>query len=79
MLQEIPAVPHAEIYLAELVLASANERLLAGSSLDIARLMRLCGEEPVAFEVHLDYWRGLADHPDVPLGRELRRMLGPDS
>ena len=71
--------PTQRFHLAELVLASANERLLAGNRLDTARLRRLCGEEPVAFKVHLDYWRGLADHPDFPLGRELRRTLGPDS
>ncbi len=67
--------PTQRFDLAELVLASANERLLAGGSFDVPRLVQLCHDESIAFDLHLEYWRGLGDDQDFPLGGELRRML----
>ena len=66
--------------MAELIFASANERLLNGGALQLKPILTLAeGDKAIAFQV--DYWSGLYDNPDLdfeefPLGEVLRAALG---
>lgn len=57
--------------LSELILASANERLLSGKSLPEEFLPFLIRNRP-AFEIRLGYWQNLRGESDFPIGSWLR-------
>ena len=59
--------------LAELILASLNERILEMGAVDEEALALLVQRHPKAFEVHLTYWCGIADDEEFPVGFALRR------
>ena len=67
--------PTQRFHLAELVLASANERLLAGDDLDHARLTNLIKKNAESFGEHLNYWKSLSNDPEFPLGKILSQDL----
>lgn len=60
--------------LGELILASANERLLSKACLPEALLPHLVRNKQ-AFETQLQYWENLADKVEFPLGNWLRFNL----
>lgn len=64
--------PTQRVELAGLILASANERLLAGLALDFPRLVGLARSQESAFDVHLRYWCSLGDEDEFPLAMLLR-------
>lgn len=68
--------PTQRFELADLILASANERLLDGLDVEIDSLMALVREHEEAFAHHVEYWTGLADEKEFPLSRVLRRTTG---
>lgn len=61
--------------MAELILSSANERLVGGGSLDFEDLIRVIRREPAAFATPLAYWRGIADGTEFPLWIQLEHWL----
>lgn len=71
-----PLSPSARIGLAELVLASANDRLLVGGVIDVEAILRLCEREPDAFSCYLSYWASLGPAEEFPIGPTLRHALG---
>jgi hypothetical protein len=63
----------AEVFqLVELLLASANERLLEDPGADLDAVMRAVARHPEAAEFHLNYWRSLGDAQEFPIGSWLR-------
>ena len=66
--------PAQEFELAGLIMASANERLLAGLPVDLPSLVELVERYPEAFTVHVDYWKNLPPSDDFPLTRALRAV-----
>ncbi len=67
--------PTQAFEMAELVLASANEALLQGKDFPMPRLVALIQRHQTAFEHHVEYWAGLEDPDEFPLGRVLRETL----
>lgn len=61
--------------LAELILASANDRLLLGLSLDLQLLIGLAEREKAAFDHHIEYWLGLFADKEFPLSDVLRTFM----
>jgi hypothetical protein len=70
--RERPLAPTQRFQMAELILASANERLLAGGAVDVDGLLALAADHPAAFGAHVDYWAGTEDEAEFPLGARLR-------
>lgn len=66
--------PTQRFELADLILASANERLLEGLDVEIGSLKTLAGEYPQAFSDHMEYWCGLENPEEFPLSRVLCRV-----
>jgi hypothetical protein len=64
--------PTEVFQLVELVLASANERLVEDPEADLDDAMRTVAGHREAAEAHLDYWRSLDDTQEFPLGAWLR-------
>ena len=58
--------------LGELVIASANEVLREGGTLD-DRVMQFLLKNRRAFEAHIEYWRGLQDLSQFPVAGLLRQ------
>ena len=58
--------------LAELILASCNERLVDSGVLDEARLLSIFRANMGAVAFHIEYWRGMTDAVEFPLGAMLR-------
>ncbi len=56
----------------ELILASANERLLDDATYDLSMVAEVLDRYPGAASVHCDYWRGLHDPSEYPVSRWLR-------
>jgi len=56
----------------ELILASANERLVDDASADLPGLRAVLDHYPDAAKVHYDYWAGLDDSTEFPLSVWLR-------
>ncbi|NVB37665.1 hypothetical protein G6O69_07460 [Pseudenhygromyxa sp. WMMC2535] len=69
-------LPTQRFELADLILASANERLLEGLDVEIELLKTLAREYDRAFTPHIEYWSGLEDEDEFPLSRLLRRTKG---
>lgn len=65
-------LPTQQFEMAELILASANERLLSGDEVIPKELLALSDEFPAAFEQHIGYWTALADKLEFPLAIALR-------
>lgn len=61
--------------LAELILASANDRLLTGGNLDWDAILGLCRREPDAFNGRVRYWATLDGPEEFPIGPLLRDAL----
>ena len=60
--------------LADLILASANERLVRGLAVEVKPLEALARKYGQAFSLHLEYWSGLEDAEEFPLASLLRRI-----
>ena len=68
--EELSSTERYEV--SDLVLASANERLLIDPSDDLAIVERLLGALEEVAELHVSYWRRLEDPEEFPLGHWLR-------
>lgn len=69
-------LPTQRFELADLILASANERLLGGLEVEIKLLRMLVREYGQAFDHHIEYWSGLDDEDEFPLSRLFRPKGG---
>ncbi len=58
--------------LVDLILASANERLLEDPSADLHAVEGALRQHPAAAAVHGDYWAALDDVREFPLGAWIR-------
>lgn len=59
--------------LGELILASANEVLVAGEEALPGDFLEFLGRAREHFDVHVEYWAGLDDDEEFPLGHWLRK------
>ncbi len=59
--------------LCELIMASANERLIQGSLGD--EFWKFLSENSDACRAQISYWKGLSDELEFPLGEHLRERL----
>jgi hypothetical protein len=62
----------------ELLLASANERLIDDPSADLQVVRYALRGHPTAGAVHYDYWAALDDPKEFPLGAWLRKEERPE-
>ncbi len=65
--------PTQQFELADLILASANERLLEGLNVEITSLKMLAHKHDRAFSHHVEYWSGLDNEEEFPLAGLLRQ------
>jgi hypothetical protein len=71
-------VPSQRFEVGELIIASANERLLAGAALDEEELQRFVyfmRQHRQEQEAHIAYWRELQSDSEFPIAEVLRQIL----
>ena len=71
-LNQADLAPTEAFEVVELVLASANERLLEDPGADLDAAMLAVTRHPEAAEFHLNYWRSFDGADEFPLGSWLR-------